>query len=36
MENEDSKVIERRETIFQVFRDGRIFRVTKSGIKQMH
>jgi len=34
MENEDYKVIEHRETIFQVFRDGRIFRVKKSGIKQ--
>ena len=35
MENEDYKVIEHRETIFQVFRDGRIFRVKKSGIKQI-
>jgi hypothetical protein len=34
MENEDYKVVEHRETIFQVFRDGRIFRVKKSGIKQ--
>ena len=35
MENEDYKIIEHRETIFQVFRDGRIFRVKKSGIKQL-
>jgi hypothetical protein len=34
MENEDYKVIEHMDTIFQVFRDGRIFRVRKSGIKQ--
>jgi hypothetical protein len=35
MENEDYKVIEYNNTIFQVFRDGRIFRVRKSGIKQV-
>ena len=35
MENEDYKVIEHKGTIFQVFRDGRIFRVKKSGIKQV-
>jgi hypothetical protein len=32
MENEDFKIIELRETTFQLFRDGRIFRVKKSGI----
>jgi len=34
MENEDYKVIEHRDTNFQVFRDGRIFRIKPSGFKQ--
>ena len=34
MENEDYKIVEHQNTTFQVFRDGRIFRIKKSGIKQ--
>ena len=34
MEQEDYKIIEHQDIKFQVFRDGRIFRIKKSGIKQ--
>ena len=35
MEQEDYKIIEHQDIKFQVFRDGRIFRITKTGIKQV-
>ena len=35
MEQEDYKIIEHQDIKFQVFRDGRIFRITKTGMQQV-